>query len=172
MSGLDEWRRVAFGLGSNLGNRLEHLQSAVTHILDRPTVAPVKASKVYETDPVGGPDQPDFLNAVLVVDTTITVAGLLNLAHDCEAAAGRIRSDRWGPRTLDVDVLAVAGVLSNDPALILPHPRIAEREFVLRPWADADPSFLVVGTDTVQDLLARVEPGGVRVTDLRLEVSG
>jgi 2-amino-4-hydroxy-6-hydroxymethyldihydropteridine diphosphokinase len=172
MSGLDTWRRVAFGLGSNLGNRLEHLQSAVTHILGRPTVAPVKASKVYETDPVGVPDQPDFLNAVLVVDTTITVAGLLNLAHECEATAGRIRSNRWGPRTLDVDVLAVAGVLSNDPALILPHPRIAEREFVLRPWADADPSFVVVGTDTVQDLLARVEPGGVRVTDLRLEVSG
>ena len=66
----------------------------------------------------------------------------------------------------------MAGVLSNDPALILPHPRITEREFVLRPWADADPSFVVVGTDTVQDLLARVEHGGVRVTDLRLEVSG
>ena len=172
MSGLDTWRRVAFGLGSNLGNRLEHLQSAVNHILDRPTVAPFKVSKVYETDPVDGPEQPDYLNAVLVVDTTITVAGLLNLAHDCETEAGRIRSDRWGPRTLDVDVLAVAGVLSNDPALILPHPRITEREFVLRPWADADPSFVVVGTDTVQDLLARVEHGGVRVTDLRLEVGG
>ena len=172
MSGFDTWRRVAFGLGSNLGNRFEHLQSAVNHILDRPTVAPFKVSKVYETDPVGGTEQPDYLNAVLVVDSTITVAGLLNLAHDCEVAAGRIRSDRWGPRTLDVDVLAVAGVLSNDPALILPHPRIEEREFVLRPWADADPSFVVVGTDTVQDLLARVEPGGVRVTDLRLEVSG
>ena len=86
MSGLDTWRRVAFGLGSNLGNRLEHLQSAVNHILDRPTVAPFKVSKVYETDPVGGPEQPDYLNAVLVVDTTITVAGLLSLAHDCETA--------------------------------------------------------------------------------------
>jgi 2-amino-4-hydroxy-6-hydroxymethyldihydropteridine diphosphokinase len=166
------WRRVALGLGSNLGDRLKYMQAAVDHILDRPTVVPVKVSQVYETEAVGGPEQPDYLNAVLVVDTTVTVAGLLNLAHDCEAAAGRIRGDRWGPRTLDVDVLAVDGVTSNDPALVLPHPRIAEREFVLRPWADADPNFVVVGTDTVQDLLARVKPSGVRVTDFRLEVRG
>ncbi len=172
MTEFNTWRRVAFGLGSNLGDRLKHMQSAVDHILDRPTVVPVKVSHVYETEPVGGPEQPDYLNAVLVIDTTVTVAGLLILAHDCEAAAGRIRSDRWGPRTLDVDVLAVAGVRSNDPALVLPHPRIAEREFVLRPWADADPNFAVGGTDTVQDLLTRVEPSDVRLTDLRLEVGG
>ena len=172
MTEFNSWRRVAFGLGSNLGTRLEHLQSAVNFILDRPTVVAVKASNVYETEPVGGPEQPEYLNAVLVVDSTLTVAGLLNLAQKCEAAAGRLRRDRWGPRSLDVDILAVEGVSSNDPALVLPHPRAAEREFVLRPWADADPDFLVVGTDTVKDLLARVEPGGVRVTDLRLEVSG
>lgn len=164
-------RRVAFGLGSNLGDRLERLQSAVDHIVNRPTVTPIDVSKVYETDPLGGPEQPDFLNAVLVVDSTVTVAGLLSLAQECEAAAGRLRGDRWGPRTLDVDVLAVEGVASKDPALILPHPRIAEREFVLRPWADADPDFVVLDERTVRDLLTMVVPGGVRETALRLVVN-
>lgn len=163
-------RRVAFGLGSNLGDRLSHLQSAVDRIVSRPTETAVSVSKVYETDPIGGVDQPDFLNAVLVVDSTATVAGLLILAHECEAAAGRLRTDRWGPRTLDVDVLAVNGVSSNDPALILPHPRIAEREFVLRPWADADPEFVVGDGTTVKELLTQVAAGGVRESKLHLHL--
>lgn len=160
-------RRAVFGLGSNLTDRLAHLQLAIDLILAEPGIAAVGISRVYETAPVGGPEQPDYLNAVLVTDTALEPATLLAVAQRCEQVAGRERSERWGPRTLDVDVLAVGDVVSDDPALLLPHPRAAERAFVLQPWADVDPTFALGGV-TVTELLARVDASGVRLVEEHL----
>jgi 2-amino-4-hydroxy-6-hydroxymethyldihydropteridine diphosphokinase len=126
-----------------------------------PEVVVVGASPLVETDPVGGPDQPDFLNAVVVVDTTLSPDELLVLAHQCEQAADRQRGERWGPRTLDVDVLAYGEVVSGDPELTLPHPRATERAFVLVPWAAVDPAFVIAGR-SVSDWAAAVDTSGVR----------
>jgi 2-amino-4-hydroxy-6-hydroxymethyldihydropteridine diphosphokinase len=164
--------RVALALGANLGDRAGTLAAAVTEIGATPGVQVVAVSPVYETDPVGGPgDQPTYLNAVLVADTTLDPDELLALAHRVEDAHGRVRLERWGPRTLDVDLLAVGGVTSDRADLTLPHPRAHERAFVLVPWADVDPDFEVPGRGRVLDLLAALpasDRAGVRETGLRL----
>lgn len=153
--------RSALGLGSNLGDRRGHLADAVATVRSTPEVVIVGVSPFVETDPVGGPEQPDYLNVVVVVDTTLTPQALLALAHECEQAAGREREERWGPRTLDVDVLAYGDVVSNDDELTLPHPRATQRAFVLVPWAAVDPAFVLAGR-SVADWAAAVDAGGVR----------
>ena len=126
---------------------------------------------MYETDPVGGPaDQPAYLNAVVVADTVLEPQALLALAHRVEDAHGRVRVEHWGARTLDVDVLAVDALRSDDPVLTLPHPRAHERAFVLVPWSDVDPDFDVPGRGRVRDLLAALpaaDRAGVRPTGPR-----
>ncbi|MFC6237045.1 2-amino-4-hydroxy-6-hydroxymethyldihydropteridine diphosphokinase [Longivirga aurantiaca] len=166
--------RVALGLGANLGDRLAALQGAVDLIA--PLLADAVVSAVYETAPVGGPaDQPDYANAVLAGDTDLDPHRLLLAAHDAEEAWRRTREVRWGPRTLDVDVLAVGDLELHDPDLVLPHPRAHERGFVLVPWAEIDPGFVIAGHGLVSDLAARAtERDGVdavrRRTDVRLEL--
>lgn len=164
---MSEPRRVAFSLGSNVGDRVAYLQQAVRGIETAPGVFAVKVSSVYETDPVGGPEQADFLNAVVRADSVLTPRELLALAHRCEREAGRARSARWGPRTLDVDVLAIDAVTSDDPELTLPHPHALERAFVLVPWCDVDGDF-VVGSRLVREWQAHVGDDGVRKTDVVL----
>lgn len=145
--------RVALGLGANLGDRVAALQGAVD--LLAPLLAGAVVSSVYETAPVGGPaDQPDYANAVLVGDTDLGPHALLAAAHDAEQAWDRIREVRWGPRTLDVDVLAYGDLELHDADLEIPHPRAHERGFVLVPWAQADPSAEVVGRGAVSALAA------------------
>jgi 2-amino-4-hydroxy-6-hydroxymethyldihydropteridine diphosphokinase len=134
-------RRAYLGIGSNLGDRLGHLQLAVDELAGAGSVEVVGVSPVYETDPVGGPDQPDFLNAVVAVDTTLTPRELLELAQRIEADAARVRTVRWGPRTLDVDLLLVGDEQVDEPDLVVPHPRLAERAFVVVPLADLDPAW-------------------------------
>jgi len=134
-------RRAHLGIGSNLGDRLAHLQLAVDALARIAGVTVVGVSPVYETAPVGGPEQPDFLNAVVAVDTTLTGRELLQVAHDIEAAADRVRTVRWGPRTLDVDVLLVGDERIDDPDLVVPHPRMTERAFVVVPLADLEPEW-------------------------------
>jgi 2-amino-4-hydroxy-6-hydroxymethyldihydropteridine diphosphokinase len=134
-------RRAYLGIGSNLGDRLAHLQLAVDQLSAADGIDVVGVSPVYETDPVGGPDQPDFLNAVVAVDTIRTAHELLALAQSIEAAAARVRTVHWGPRTLDVDVLLVGEERIDDPDLVVPHPRMAERAFVVVPLADLDPGW-------------------------------
>ncbi len=141
MTGAPDRRRAHLGIGSNLGERLEHLQLAVDHLAAADGVTVVAVSPVYETSPVGGPEQPDFLNAVVAVDTTLTARELLELAHRIEAAADRVRTVHWGPRTLDVDLLLVGDERIDDPDLVVPHPRLTERAFVLVPLADLDPAW-------------------------------
>ncbi len=153
--------RAAFGLGSNLGDRVGHLRAAVAG-LAAGGVDNLEVSSVYETDPVGGPEQPDYLNAVAVGDTTMTAPELLDLARSLERAAERVRTVRNAPRTLDVDLLAVGDVVMSTDELTVPHPRAHERAFVLVPWAEVDPAFAVPGRGSVAGLVATVDPSGVR----------
>jgi 2-amino-4-hydroxy-6-hydroxymethyldihydropteridine diphosphokinase len=165
-------RGAAIALGSNLGNRLETLQGAIDALEDTPGVRVTAVSAVFETEGVGGPEnQPSFLNAVLVLRTTLPPRSLLERANAVEDAFGRVREVRWGPRTLDVDILSYEGVVLDVPELTLPHPRAHERAFVLAPWLDADPEAQLPGHGPVAELLRAVGEKGVRRrTDLSLQL--
>jgi 2-amino-4-hydroxy-6-hydroxymethyldihydropteridine diphosphokinase len=144
--------RAFLGLGSNLGDRRRHLRDAVAAIPDV-----VAVSRVYETAPVGGPDQGAYLNVVVRLDTERSPRELLEICREREAEAQRVRTVRWGPRTLDVDVLWVDGQTVDEPDLVVPHPRMFERAFVLMPLRDvaADlipPSFVDPDVDEVRVL--------------------
>ena len=140
------------GIGTNLGERLAYLQGAVDGLHAADGVAVRAVSAVYETAPIGGPQQGAFLNAVVVVDTTLRPLGLLRVAQRLEGEAQRVRVERWGPRTLDVDVLLFGDYESAAVELTIPHPRLGERAFVLKPLADVAPEIVaargyVVPTD-------------------------
>lgn len=154
---------VVLALGSNLGDRLANLQDGVVALCAEPGLEGVAVSPVYETAPVGGPDQPDFLNAVLVAATWMPASAILRRGQAAEDALGRLRGQRWGPRTLDVDVIVYGDQASSDPDLTLPHPRAHERAFVLAPWHDVQPGAVIPGRGRVADLLAAVGTAGVRL---------
>jgi 2-amino-4-hydroxy-6-hydroxymethyldihydropteridine diphosphokinase len=153
--------RAYLGLGSNLGDRLAHLQRAVDALAAVDGIAVVAVSRVYETAPVGGPEQGDFLNAVLAVDTTLDAFALLAAAQAAERGEQRVRTVRWGPRTLDVDVLRFGEERIATPDLEVPHPRMHERAFVLAPLHDVAPELVEEPTEGWE---------GVTVTPLRLTV--
>lgn len=155
--------RAVLALGANLGDRVEALQSAVDALAGAGRVLAV--SGVYQTAPVGGPEQPDYFNAVVVLETPLSPQALLDLAHDVENAAGRVRLERWGPRTLDVDIIGYDDIVSSDPELTLPHPRAHERGFVLAPWVEVSPDATLPGHGRIADLLDTVERSGVRRMD-------
>jgi 2-amino-4-hydroxy-6-hydroxymethyldihydropteridine diphosphokinase len=134
--------RAYLALGSNLGDRVAFLQGAVDALAATPDVSVAAVSKVYETDPVGGPDQGRYLNAVVAIDTELSARALLTVAHAAEDAARRVRGERWGPRTLDVDILLVGEREIRDPDLVVPHPRMWERGFVLAPLHDVAPELV------------------------------
>jgi len=158
-------RRAVLAVGSNLGDRLGTLQGCVTAIGGLPDTDVLAISPVYETAPVGGPPQPDYLNAVLVVRTGLRPPGLLAATQRIEAQSGRVRpggAERFGPRTLDIDIISYAEEVSGDPVLTLPHPRAHERAFVLAPWHDIDAGATLPGRGAVADLLAGVDRSGIR----------
>lgn len=131
-------RRVFLGLGSNVGDRWKLLREAVASLPDVVAVSPV-----YETDPVGGPSgQGPYLNCVVELSTALPPRQLLGICHRLETAADRVRHERWGPRTLDIDILWVEGVTMDDPDLEIPHPRMRERRFVLEPLRDLAPELV------------------------------
>lgn len=152
---------VVLALGSNLGDRLATLQQAVD-LLCGEDFRCTAVSGVYETAPVGGPPQDDYLNAVLLGRCDLPPAGLLGLTQAAEAALHRVRVERWGPRTLDVDIIAYGDERSADPVLSLPHPRAHERAFVLVPWLEADPAAVLPGRGPVAGLVAATGTTGVR----------
>ena len=156
-------RRVVLALGSNLGDRLANLQSGLDSLFGRPGLGFLAVSPVYQTRPVGGPSQPDFLNAVVTARTELPCRAILDRAHAAEQARRRVRAERWGPRTLDVDVIACGDEVSDDPVLTLPHPRAHERAFVLAPWRDIEPDAELPGRGRVADLLATAARDGVEV---------
>jgi len=150
---------AVLSVGSNVGDRLAHLRLAVE------ALAPVALSGVWETEPVGGPEQDDYLNAVLLCDLDATQAW--ERAQAAERAAGRERAVRWGPRTLDVDVVCAPPPVPD--GLLVPHPRARERVFVLAPWLEVDPAAHLPGAGQVRELLAALGTGGARRrADLRL----
>lgn len=154
--------RAVLSLGSNQGDRLGFLRLAVAGFAD----VLVAVSPVYETAPWGVTDQDDFLNAVLIVESAdVDAWGWLRRGQELERQAGRVRERRWGPRTLDVDVVTVDDVRSDDPELLLPHPGTPERATVLIPWLDVDPAAVLPGHGPVADLLAAVSTDGVRRRD-------
>lgn len=145
--------RAFVGLGSNLGDRLAHLLAGIDGLPDVVTVSPF-----YETDPVGGPEQGPYLNCVVELLTDRSPRELLAACQAVEAAAGRARDERWGPRTLDADVLLVGDLVVDEAALTVPHPRMWERRFVLQPLADLAP-------ELVPDELLATAEGEVRRFD-------
>jgi 2-amino-4-hydroxy-6-hydroxymethyldihydropteridine diphosphokinase len=155
-------RRVVLAVGSNLGDRLGTLTECVQALRRLPETDVLAISPVYQTAPLGGPAQPDYLNAVLIASTGLGPYDLLAAAHAIEAAAGRVRAERFGPRTLDIDIISYADEVSADPVLTLPHARAHERAFVLAPWHDLDPGASLPGHGKVADLLVDLDSGGVR----------
>lgn len=134
--------RAYLGLGSNLGEREHYLRRAVDALDDV-----VAVSGLYETDPVGGPEQGAFLNVVVELDTDASPRALLEICRTLERDAERVRRVRWGPRTLDVDVLWIDGVTSTDPEIIVPHPRMRDRAFVMVPLGELAPDLVDGWTD-------------------------
>lgn len=155
--------RAVLSLGSNTGDRTAHLQTAVA-ALGRAVRA---VSSIYRTPPWGGVEQDDFYNIIVIVEDS-TVDDAIQWWDRCQAlerAAGRERLVRWGPRTLDADVITVDNhgqqIVSTDPELTLPHPRAAERAFVLVPWAEVDPTAELVGIGMISDLLDGLDTSGI-----------
>ncbi len=154
--------RVYLGLGANLGDSLANLQKAVAGLGQEPRVEVQAVSSVYSTAPVGGPAQPDYLNAVVAIDTDLNPAEVLALAHALEANAQRERTVHWGPRTLDIDVLLYGAETIVEPDLIIPHPRMWERGFVVIPLAEIAPELVS------SSVLAAATDAAVVCTDLVL----
>jgi 2-amino-4-hydroxy-6-hydroxymethyldihydropteridine diphosphokinase len=152
---------AVIALGANQGDRAATLHDAVRELADADGVELVAISSLHETvalRPDGpDPDAPAYLNAVALIRTTLTPRALLDLLHVIESDHGRVRAERWGDRTLDLDIVDFAGMQSDRGDLTLPHPRAAERDFVLRPWLEVDPDAVLAGHGRVADLLAGLE---------------
>jgi 2-amino-4-hydroxy-6-hydroxymethyldihydropteridine diphosphokinase len=149
--------RAYVGLGANLGRREETLRAAIELLGQAEGVEVTAVSELRETDPVGVRDQPRFLNGAVAVETTLTPRELLDLLLGIELELGRIRDGtRWGPRTVDLDLLLYAEELVDEPGLRIPHPRLHERRFALEPLAELDPKLSIPGRGRVSDLLAHL----------------
>jgi 2-amino-4-hydroxy-6-hydroxymethyldihydropteridine diphosphokinase len=171
--GLRPIRRVVVALGSNLGDRGANLQGALNALADTPDVEVVAVSPVYETEAIGGPaDSPLFLNAVVVVDSTLHARTLLERALAIEDAFGRVRTEPGAPRTLDVDLLVVGDKMVDEDDFKLPHPRAHDRAFVLVPWATVDMDGEIPGKGRVEELVRIIDTTTITRVDgleLRLE---
>ena len=154
--------KAYLGLGSNIGNRLRNLQSVLDHLNVVTGISLEAVSPVYETNPIGGPAQPEYLNAAIEIETDKCPEKLLKHCLDIEKKMGRYRRERWEPRIIDIDVLLYGKLILNSPNLVIPHPFMHERAFVLQPLADIAPDIVhpVLGL-TVNEMLARIEKSGI-----------
>lgn len=153
--------RAYVALGSNLGDSRQQLLDAIKDLAELPHTRLLARSRLYRTPPWGMHDQPDFLNAAVALETSLQPHDLLDALLEIERAAGRRRNgERWGPRTLDLDLLHVAGKTISDDRLTLPHPHIAERAFVLLPLSELAPDLEIPGQGRVADLLRAVDTQG------------
>jgi len=161
-------RPVVLALGSNLGDRIANLRLGI-EALEGGAIALTAVSGVFETTPVGGPEQDNYLNVVVLAVSSLPARQVLERCAAAESAAGRVRTVRWGPRTLDVDIITCDDETYDEPDLTVPHPRAHERAFVLAPWLDVEPSAVLPGQGRVADLLAALPAAGAwRRPDLRL----
>ncbi len=153
---------VYLGLGSNVGDRLENMRSAVRMIDEHEACRVQKVSSLYETAPVGFIEQPDFLNAVIEVVTSLDPRKFLRLCSHIEKSLGRKRTIRWGPRVIDIDILIYDNTAITSEELIIPHPRIKSRAFVLVPLAEIAPYAMVDESTTAETAASRIDDSDVR----------
>ena len=146
--------KAVIALGSNLGNPTENLDLALALLSEATEVK--KVSSYYITRPVGYEEQPDFVNAVCIIETELPAMELLNMLHGIEKAMGRERTIKWGPRTLDLDIVQYGSMLSSADELTLPHPRAHERKFVLEPWHEIEPDGILLTHGKIADLLSKL----------------
>jgi 2-amino-4-hydroxy-6-hydroxymethyldihydropteridine diphosphokinase len=146
--------KAVIALGANIGNPEEQMDLAIALLCEALDVKAI--SSIYTTKPVGGPEQPDYLNAVLIAESELPAADLLSLLHGVEKSLGRERTEHWGPRTIDLDLIQYGSILSQAAELTLPHPRAHERRFVLEPWAEIEPDALLLTHGKIADLLAQL----------------
>jgi 2-amino-4-hydroxy-6-hydroxymethyldihydropteridine diphosphokinase len=146
--------KAVIALGANIGNPMENLEIAIS--LLRESTEVISVSSIYKTAPVGGPAQPDYLNAVCIIESELPALDLLSLLHGIEKSLGRERSERWGPRTIDLDLIQFGGLLSKSTELELPHPRAHERRFVLEPWLEIEADAVLLSHGRVDQLLAQL----------------
>ena len=150
--------RAYVGLGANLGPKEVTLLRAVDLLAVEPGVEVLAVSQLHETQPVGNTHQPDFLNGAVSVDTSLSPRGLLDALLRVEQELGRVRDDeRWGPRTIDLDLLVYGDEIVDEPGLRVPHPRLHERRFALEPLVDLEPELVVPGLGAVSELLAQLD---------------
>lgn len=165
--------RVFIGLGSNLGGDIEgvyknskaQLDQALATIAKQPQIKLIKVSSFYQTPAIGPGQQADYINAAAVIETTLSAYELLDFLQAVENQQGRVRAERWGPRTLDLDILLYGQMIENTPRLTLPHPRIHERAFVLIPLTDLDPDLIIENKQNVTQLLANCSAQGILKID-------
>lgn len=146
--------KAVIALGSNIGNPKENLDLAIALLREATEV--LKVSSYYITKPVGYEDQPDFVNAVCIIETELPAMDLLNMLHGIEKTMGRERTIKWGPRTLDLDIIQYGTLLSKAEELTLPHPRAHERKFVLEPWHEIEPDAILLTHGKIEELLSKL----------------
>ena len=146
--------KAVIALGANIGDPKEQMDIAVALLKESLEVSAI--SNYFTTAPVGGPEQPDYLNAVCIAESELPAADLLALLHGIEKTLGRERIEHWGPRTIDLDLIQYGSLLSYAEELLLPHPRAHERRFVLEPWSEIEPDALLLTHGKISDLLAQL----------------
>jgi 2-amino-4-hydroxy-6-hydroxymethyldihydropteridine diphosphokinase len=146
--------KAVISLGANIGNPKEQITLAIAMLREATDVLAV--STLHETQPVGGPDQPNYLNAICITESDLPAADLLSVLHGIEKTLGRERLERWGPRTIDLDLIQYGSILSSAQELELPHPRAHERRFVLEPWIEIEPDAILLTHGKVSELLEQL----------------
>ncbi|CAB4333325.1 unannotated protein [freshwater metagenome] len=146
--------KAVIALGANIGNPQEQMDIAIALLQESLEITAI--SSFYKTAPVGGPEQPDYLNAVVLAESELSATDLLALLHGIEKVLGRERVEHWGPRTIDLDLIQYGSLLSSADELLLPHPRAHERRFVLQPWAEIEPDAILLTHGKVSDLLEQL----------------
>ena len=146
--------KAVVALGANIGNPHEQMDVAIALLKEATQV--IAVSSYYATKPVGGPEQPDYLNAVCTLESELPALDLLSLLHGIEKSLGRERIERWGPRTIDLDLIQYGGLLSSAEELELPHPRAHERRFVLQPWSEIEPDAILLTHGKISHLLEQL----------------
>jgi 2-amino-4-hydroxy-6-hydroxymethyldihydropteridine diphosphokinase len=146
--------RAVVALGANIGNPKEQMDLAVEML--RQATEVIAVSSYYTTKPVGGPEQPDYINAVCILESELPAIDLISLLHGIEKSLGRERGEKWGPRTIDLDLIQYGGLLSKAAELELPHPRAHERRFVLEPWHEIEPEAILLTHGKISELLEQL----------------
>ncbi len=147
--------RAVISLGANIGNPHEQMELAIAMLKESTDL--IAISSLYTTKPVGGPEQPDYINAVCIIESDLPAMDLLDLLHGIEKTLGRERNERWGPRTIDLDLIQYGTLLSAADELTLPHPRAHERRFVLEPWHEIEAKAILLTHGPISDLLEQLQ---------------